>query len=63
MMIYFILTGGTHPYGSNLIVILKNLETGLLNLPKIYDLLFLDLVKWMIMYDPNERPQINQVLS
>lgn len=63
MLIYFILTGATHPYGSNLTVILKNLEVGLLDLAAINDVIFLDLIKWMCMYVPSERPKVHQVLT
>ncbi|CAH0555981.1 unnamed protein product [Brassicogethes aeneus] len=63
MLIYFILSCGVHPYGSDVMIILKNLEKAILNLPQSIDVLLVDIVTWMMMYDPNERPTIEQVLS
>lgn len=62
MLIHFILTAGKHPYGENMQEILKNLERAM---PQLItnNIDLHDLISWMLLYDPTERPTINQVLS
>lgn len=59
---HFIFTGGTHAYGVETKDILKNLERGV---PQLVcnDLELQDLLTWMLLYYPIERPTIQQVLS
>lgn len=62
MLLHFILTCGKHPYGDNAHEILMNLEKA--NPVLSIDSLDLqDLITWMLLYDPKERPTISQVLS
>ncbi|XP_066145243.1 uncharacterized protein [Euwallacea fornicatus] len=66
MLIYFIVSGGEHPFGSDITTILKNLEKASFVLPPARDAknqILADLVSWMLMYEPNDRPHIKQVLS
>lgn len=62
MLIHFILTSGKHPYGENMQDIIKNLEEALPQL-HTHDVDLHDLMSWMLLYEPQERPIINQVLS
>ncbi|XP_066252974.1 uncharacterized protein [Euwallacea similis] len=66
MLIYFIVSGGEHPFGTDITTILKNLEKASFALPPARDVknqILADLVSWMLMYEPNDRPHIKQVLS
>lgn len=62
MIIHFILTGGLHPYGSQIGDILENISKGR---PKIQTqgCEIIDLISWMLVHDPLGRPSINQVLT
>lgn len=62
MLTHFILTEGTHAYGEDTKKILKNLEKAIPQL-KSTDLELKDLLTWMLLYYPNERPTIQQALS
>ncbi|ERL94196.1 hypothetical protein D910_11477 [Dendroctonus ponderosae] len=66
MLIYFIVSYGVHPFGHEISMILKNLEKATFRHPSSRDTqnqIFADLVSWMLMYEPNDRPQMTQVLS
>lgn len=66
MLIYFIVSYGVHPFGHEINLILKNLEKATFSHPSSRDTqnqIFADLVSWMLMYEPNDRPQMTQVLS
>lgn len=62
MLIHFIITAGKHVYGDDTREILKNLEKAV---PKFSttDLELQDLLTWMLMFFPNERPTVQQVFS
>lgn len=62
MLLHFILTDGKHPYGEEAGEILTNLEKAT---PQIStcDMDLQDLITWMLLYDPKDRPTISQVLS
>ncbi|XP_050310661.1 uncharacterized protein LOC126746447 isoform X2 [Anthonomus grandis grandis] len=67
MLIYFIISGGIHPFGVDVGTILKNLETSnaiqlKVNLD-VTDETFIDLATWMLMYEPADRPHIKNVLG
>lgn len=62
MLMHFIFTGGTHAYGVEAKDILKNLEKSLPQLA-CNDLEMQDLLTWMLLFFPAERPNIQQVLS
>lgn len=56
------LTAGKHPYGETMQDILKNLERAIPQLITT-DVDLHDLISWMLLYEPGERPSINQALS
>lgn len=62
MLLHFILTNGKHVYGEEAGEIMANLEKAA---PQIStcDVDLQDLITWMLLYDPKERPTISQVLS
>ncbi|KAF5272143.1 hypothetical protein FQA39_LY01225 [Lamprigera yunnana] len=62
MLVHFILTAGKHPYGESMQDILRNLEKAM---PQLItnNIDLHDLISWMLLYEPGERPTINQVLS
>lgn len=62
MLVHFILTAGKHPFGGEMKEITRNLQKAS---PTILsnDLDLQDLITWMLLYDPLERPTILQVLS
>lgn len=62
MIVHFILTGGLHPFGTRSNDILENI---LRDNPRIQhgDSEIEDLILWMLMYDPDDRPSIGQVLT
>lgn len=62
MLVHFVLTAGKHPYGEQMAEILKNLEK---SLPQLVtnDMDLHDLITWMLLHEPGDRPTINQVLS
>ncbi|XP_012274842.1 uncharacterized protein LOC105696721 [Orussus abietinus] len=62
MVVHFILTGGLHPYGTQSEDILENIVRGC---PRVQNqgCEVVDLVSWMLLYDPLERPSIEQVLT
>lgn len=62
MLIHFIMTGGIHAFGVETKEILKNLEKAI---PKLIcnDIELQDLLTWMLLVYPSERPIIQQVLS
>lgn len=62
MLIHFILTGGQHAYGDDTRDILKNLEKASPQL-KTSDLELQDILTWMLLLYPVERPTIYQVLA
>lgn len=62
MLIHFVLTVGKHPYGTTVSEIIKHLERGLPHL-LTNDVDLHDLISWMLLYEPNERPTINQVVA
>lgn len=62
MLLHFILTGGLHPFGIVAEDILENIVRGAPDL-KTVGCELVDLVSWMLIYEPTERPNVGQVLS
>ena len=62
MLIHFVMAGGKHPYGNDMRIILKNLVKVVPQLI-ISDLELQDLITWMLLYEPIERPSIQQVMT
>ncbi|XP_031349302.1 uncharacterized protein LOC116175370 isoform X1 [Photinus pyralis] len=62
MIVHFIFSAGKHPFGETMDEILRNLEDAL---PRILtnNIDLQDLISWMLLYDPGDRPSINQVLN
>ncbi|XP_022915943.2 uncharacterized protein [Onthophagus taurus] len=62
MLIHFLMTAGKHPYGDDMRVILKNLDKAVPQL-SAKNLELSDLITWMLLYEPVERPTIQQVVT
>ncbi|KAL1490950.1 hypothetical protein ABEB36_011618 [Hypothenemus hampei] len=70
MLIYFIISGGKHPFGPDVTAILKNLEQST-NIPiqeidndsSHEDQRFTDITSWMLRFRPSDRPRIKRILS
>ncbi|XP_048507813.1 uncharacterized protein LOC110117227 [Athalia rosae] len=62
MMVHFILTGGLHPFGTQTGEIIESIIKGY---PRIQydDCEISDLMSWMLVFDPVDRPSINQILT
>lgn len=62
MLAHFILNNRKHAYGDETKEILRNLEK---STPKLLtnDVDQQDLITWMLLYEPNDRPTIAQVLA
>nr|XP_046481034.1 uncharacterized protein LOC124218539 [Neodiprion pinetum] len=62
MVVHFILTGGLHPYGIQTSDILDNIRRGYPTI-QCQGCEIVDLISWMLVIDPLDRPSINQVLT
>ncbi|XP_026071462.1 serine/threonine-protein kinase ppk4-like [Carassius auratus] len=62
MLIYYILSGGHHPFGED-VDCEYNISRGRYSLELLDDDVAKDLVEWMINEDPNERPTVEQSLA
>ncbi|KAK9972481.1 hypothetical protein ABG768_025785 [Culter alburnus] len=62
MLVYYILSGGHHPFGEDVDCEYKILQ-GRYSLEHLDDDVAKDLVKWMINEDPEERPTVEQTLE
>ncbi|KAK5645326.1 hypothetical protein RI129_006626 [Pyrocoelia pectoralis] len=62
MIMHFIFSAGKHPFGETMDEILKNLENAV---PRLHtnNIDLHDLISWMLLYDPGDRPSINQILN
>lgn len=62
MLLHYILNDGKHPFGIETKDILNNLEKAA---PKLLtnDVDMQDLITWMLLQEPNDRPRISHVLS
>lgn len=62
MLIYYILSGGQHPFGKSR-KCESNIEEGLYNLEHVQDEVAKDLIEWMINADPKKRPTVDECLA
>uniref|UniRef100_A0A671YWC5 Protein kinase domain-containing protein n=1 Tax=Sparus aurata TaxID=8175 RepID=A0A671YWC5_SPAAU len=62
MLIYYILSGGHHPFGENF-ECEYNIHKGLYTLDHVEDLVAKDLIEWMISKEPESRPTVEECLS
>ncbi|XP_036967247.1 probable serine/threonine-protein kinase ireA [Acanthopagrus latus] len=63
MLIYYILSGGHHPFGDKLHKCEYNIDEGLYSLDHVEDVVAKDLIEWMIHKEPKKRPTVEQCLS
>ncbi len=63
MLVYYILSGGQHPFGED-VDCEYNISRGRYSLKHLNDDdVAKDLVEWMINENPNERPTVEQTLA
>ncbi|XP_008295277.1 serine/threonine-protein kinase/endoribonuclease IRE1-like isoform X2 [Stegastes partitus] len=62
MLIYYILSGGHHPFGKTFEREF-NLHNGRYSLDHVQDLVAKDLIEWMINKEPKNRPTVEECLS
>ncbi|XP_017777099.1 PREDICTED: uncharacterized protein LOC108563053 [Nicrophorus vespilloides] len=62
MLVHFAMNYGAHPFGKDVPDILKNLEKATAHILS-KDMELYDLLTWMLLGEPGERPTIHQVLS
>ena len=60
MLVHFIISGGLHPYGLYNTEILKHVAKGSPSL-KTVGCEINDLISWMLVYEPLQRPTIDDV--
>ncbi|XP_018546020.2 uncharacterized protein LOC108892768 isoform X5 [Lates calcarifer] len=63
MLIYYILSGGHHPFGDKPYEFEYNIHEGRYTLNHIQDVVAKDLIEWMIDKEPKKRPKVVQCLS
>ncbi len=62
MLVYYILSGGQHPFGKGA-ACEYNILRGRYSLEHLDDDVAKDLVEWMINEDSNKRPTVEQTLA
>ncbi|XP_062305538.1 uncharacterized protein LOC134009833 [Osmerus eperlanus] len=62
MLIYYILSGGHHPFGEG-IYCECNIHEGKYNLKHVDDRVAKDLIEWMINKEPKQRPTVEEALA
>ena len=63
MLIYYILSGGHHPFGDKSFKCELNIYYGKYNLDHVQDVEAKDLIEWMINEEPKNRPKVEECLS
>uniref|UniRef100_A0A671YWB5 Protein kinase domain-containing protein n=1 Tax=Sparus aurata TaxID=8175 RepID=A0A671YWB5_SPAAU len=63
MLIYYILSGGHHPFGNKPFECEYNIHKGSYTLDHVEDLVAKDLIEWMISKEPESRPTVEECLS
>ncbi|XP_030266870.1 serine/threonine-protein kinase/endoribonuclease IRE1a-like [Sparus aurata] len=63
MLIYYILSGGHHPFGDKPHKCEYNIDEGLYMLDHVKDVVPKDLIEWMISKEPESRPTVEECLS
>ena len=62
MVIYYILSGGHHPFGDKPHKCEYNIDEGNYTLEHVQDVLAKDLIEWMIDAEPKNRPKVQECL-
>ncbi|XP_033992593.1 probable serine/threonine-protein kinase irlD isoform X3 [Trematomus bernacchii] len=62
MVIYYILSGGHHPFGDKPHKCEYNIDEGNYTLEHVQDVLAKDLIEWMIDAEPKNRPKVEECL-
>uniref|UniRef100_A0A3P8U2T9 Protein kinase domain-containing protein n=1 Tax=Amphiprion percula TaxID=161767 RepID=A0A3P8U2T9_AMPPE len=62
MLIYYILSGGHHPFGKTFVREF-NILHGKHSLDHVQDMVAKDLIEWMINKEPKDRPRVEECLS
>uniref|UniRef100_UPI0037E931EF uncharacterized protein n=1 Tax=Semicossyphus pulcher TaxID=241346 RepID=UPI0037E931EF len=63
MLIYYILSGGHHPFGDKSYQCENNISEGRYDLKHVRDVVAKDLIERMINEEPKERPKVEECLS
>nr|XP_020486210.1 serine/threonine-protein kinase/endoribonuclease IRE1-like [Labrus bergylta] len=63
MLIYYILSGGHHPFGDKACKCENNIDEGKYTLDHVQDVVAKDLIEWMINEEPRRRPKVEECLS
>ncbi|XP_071333735.1 uncharacterized protein [Trachinotus anak] len=63
MLIYYILSGGHHPFGDKPYEYEYHIHEGRYTLDYVQDVVAKDLIEWMIDKEPKNRPKVEQCLS
>ncbi len=63
MLIYYILSGGHHPFGDIPCECEYNIHIGKYTLNHVPDVVAKDLIEWMIDKEPKKRPKVEECLS
>ncbi|KAJ4948723.1 hypothetical protein JOQ06_020248 [Pogonophryne albipinna] len=63
MLIYYVLSGGHHPFGDISYECENNIVKGLYTLKHVQDVLAKDLIEWMIDAEPKYRPKVEECLK
>ncbi|XP_007560002.1 uncharacterized protein LOC103143407 isoform X1 [Poecilia formosa] len=64
MLMYYILSGGKHPFNVGKSFLLEaNIDEGKYSLDDVQDVVAKDLIEWMINKEPIDRPRVEQCLS
>ncbi|XP_026189312.1 uncharacterized protein LOC113146188 isoform X2 [Mastacembelus armatus] len=63
MLIYYILSGGHHPFGDKSYKCESNIVDGKYSLDHVQDIVAKDLIEWMINKEPKSRPKVEECLS
>ncbi|XP_028284759.1 serine/threonine-protein kinase/endoribonuclease IRE1-like isoform X3 [Parambassis ranga] len=62
MLIYYILSGGHHPFGNSFLCE-SNIYKGEYNLDHVQDEVAKDLIEWIIKEEPKDRPRVEECLN
>ncbi|XP_034084916.1 uncharacterized protein LOC117554557 [Gymnodraco acuticeps] len=63
MLIYYVLSGGHHPFGDISHKCENNIDEGNYTLDHVQDVLAKDLIEWMIDAEPKTRPKVEECLK
>ncbi|CAI5668650.1 unnamed protein product [Oreochromis niloticus] len=63
MLIYYILSGGHHPFGDISFKCESNIYDGKYSLDHVQDVVAKDLIEWMINNEPKKRPKVEECLN